>query len=446
MPGVRIPPRPRGLPLLGHLIAYARDPLGFLTRCAREYGDVVRLCSPTRTFYLLSHPEHIEHVLRHNHSNYIKWQPLRATSRTFGSGLLTAEGEHWKKQRRLCNPAFQMKQVRTYVPTFVEFTDRMLAGWHAGQTRIVTDDFVDLTLAIVARVLFGVDLGGEAGNVLGGVLDYFGSPLHSLLLPSWLPTPATLRYKKAVRALDTMIGRLTKEGRARNPEERAAASDLLSRLLSARDEDGTGMDEKQLRDELITIGFAGHKTTAAALTYSFYLLAQHPAADERMAAEAREVLGDRPATADDLPRLPFTTWVLNEALRLYPPSWGIGREALADDEVGGFHIPKGTQVVLPQWVVQRDPRWFDDPEVFRPERWDNDLESRLPRCAYFPFGDGPRVCIGANFAVLESVLILATIARRFRLTLVPGQTFRLVPSITLWPKPGISLVVHDRRR
>jgi cytochrome P450 len=420
-----------------------RDPLGFLTRCARQYGDVVRLRAPGMTFYVLVNPEHIEQVLRTNHRDFIKWKLLRATSRVFGNGLLTSEGDFWRQQRRLINPSFQRSQVQNYADVMVAYTRRLVDTWRTGSTCIISDEMMRLTLAIIAKTLFDVDIDQEArdtGPILGSVLDYFGDPLNSLVLPSWVPTPSNLRFRRAVRSLDTLIARLIEQRRSGAEEGR----ELLSRLLAAQDEDGSRMTEQQLRDELITLGFAGHKTTAAALTYCFYLLAQSPEMDAQLAAEVREVLGDRPPTADDVPKLPFTEWVVKEALRLYPPSWGIGREALTDVEVGGFHVPKGTQLLLMQWIVHRDARWFPEPEVFRPQRWENDLESRLPRCAYFPFGDGPRVCIGGHFAMLEAVLILATIAQRYRLELVPGQRFRLIPSITLWPKPGIRMMIGER--
>jgi len=440
----RIPPGPRNTLLVGNLLRYMRDPLGFLTRCAREYGDVVRLRAPCRTFYLLSHPDHIEHVLRSGHRGFIKWKPLRDTGRLFGSGLLTSEGDFWRRQRRLATPAFQGKQVQSYADVMVGQTLRLIESWRAGETRTVSDDMVRLTLAILTKTLFDVDPddADAMGPVLAGVLDYFGNPANSLLLPRWLPTPSALRFRRAVRSLDEMIARMIEERRA-HP---TAGQELLSQLLHAEDEDGQRMTDRQLRDELVTLAFAGHKTTAAALTYCFYLLAQSPEADARLAAEVRDVLGDRPPTAADVPNLPFAECVVKEALRLYPPSWGIGREALGDEEIGGYAVPRGTQLVLVQWVVQRDPRWFDEPDAFRPQRWQNDLESRLPRCAYFPFGDGPRVCIGARFALLETVLALATAVRRYRLELVPGQKFRLVPSITLWPRPGIRMVVCERGR
>jgi cytochrome P450 len=439
----KVPPGPRGHFLIGNVLQCARDPLGFLSRCAKEHGDVVRLHAPGMTFYAFNHPDHIEQVLRSKNRDFIKWKLLRATARLFGNGLLTSEGDVWKQQRRLANPSFQSKQVQTYADVMVSYTQRMIESWRSGQTRIISDDMARLTLAIITRTLFDVDIDGEAkamAPVLGSVLDYYGDSLNSLLLPSWLPTPSNLRYRKAVRTLDGVIARLIKARRAR-PEE---GVELLSRLLHSRDEDGSQMTDQLLRDELVTLAFAGHKTTAAALTYCFYLLAQHPEAETRLTAELRNVLGDRLPVADDVVNLPFTECVVKEALRLYPPSWGIGREAVNDVEIGGYIVPKGTQVVLTQWIVHRDPRWFEEPEAFRPERWENNMESRLPRCAYFPFGDGPRVCIGARFAMLETVLILATIMQRCRLVLVPRQKFRLVPSITLWPSPGIKMVVQER--
>ncbi len=224
----------------------------------------------------------------------------------------------------------------------------------------------------------------------------------------------------------------------------SAGDDLLSRLLAVRDEDGSQMTDAQLRDELVTLFLAGHETTALAMSFIFYLLAQNPAAVTRLEAELDEVLQGRLPTATDVPRLRYTEWVVKEAMRLYPPAPGIGREALSDCEIRGYFVPKGTQLSLVQWVVQRDPRWYDRPEEFRPERWDNDLARRLPRGAYFPFGDGPRICIGNQFAMMETVLILATIAQRYRLELAPGYVLDLMPSVTLRPKHGVRLVVRSR--
>ncbi len=222
------------------------------------------------------------------------------------------------------------------------------------------------------------------------------------------------------------------------------AGDLVSRLLAARDDDGKGMTDRQLRDEVVTLVLAGHETTALALFYILYLLDRSPEVQDRLAAELDSVLRGRPPTAADVPLLKYTEWIVREAMRLYPPAWGIAREALSDCQIGGFDVPRGTQLFLTQWLVHRDGRWFEDPGVFRPERWDNDLIRRLPRCAYFPFGDGPRICIGNHFAMMEAVLVLATIARRYRLVVEPGQTLELLPSITLRPRKGLRMRVCRR--
>jgi cytochrome P450 len=392
---------------------------------------------------MFSHPDQIEQVLRSRHDDFIKWKFLRDTRGVFGQGLLTNEGDSWKQQRKLMTPAFQLKQLTGYAANMVDCTRRLLEGWRAGQTLVISDDMRQLTLAILGKTLFDVDVEADShqlGPVLGSVMDYFGSTANTLVLPHWAPTPANLRLRRALRSLDQIVRQMIADRRNRGLE----GKDLLSRLLAMQDEAGARMTDRQIRDELVTLAFAGHKTTAAALTYSLYLLSQSPQTEARLAEEIANALGGRPPSADDVPKLRFAECVIKEALRLYPPSWGIGREAIRDCEIGGWPVPKGTQVMTVQYVVQRDRRWFDRPNEFLPERWESDLEERLPRCAYFPFGAGPRICIGGHFAMLETVLLLATIMQRFRLELAPGQNFRLVPSITLWPRPGIQMKLRDR--
>jgi cytochrome P450 len=294
-----------------------------------------------------------------------------------------------------------------------------------------------LTLAIVAKTLFGTDLAGEAdviGESLEVVLNHFMSPMRWFRFVDYLPLPSSRRYWRAIGRIDEIIYGIIRRHRASGHD----TGDLLSRLLAARDEQGGGgMSDRQLRDEVVTLILAGHETTALVLFYSFYLLARSPDSADRLAAELHDVLRDRSPSATDVPNLRFTEWVIRESMRLYPPAWGIAREALADCEIGGYHVPKGTQLFMLQRLVHRDGRWFDEPETFKPERWDNDLVKRLPRCAYFPFGDGPRICIGNHFAMMEAVLLLATIAQRFRLEIEPGQTLELLPSITLRPRSPI---------
>jgi cytochrome P450 len=439
----KVPPGPSGLYILANIWRIARNPLDYVPAWARQYGDVVRLPLGTMTAYMLSHPDAIEQVLRHDHRNFIKDKGTRLLSMFLGQGLLTNDGEPWRRQRRLAQPAFQADQIHKYAEVMVSFTDRMLRDWRPGQTRDVHVDMMRLTLEIAGQTLFGASVGGKAevvGHALEAIMRYFAGVVSWFPWMSKLPTPGRFRFRRALRELNEVIYDTIAQRRAAAGEE----NDFLSRLLAARDEDGSRMTDEQLRDEVVTLFLAGHETTALALSYTFYLLAQHPEVEARLAQELGEVLRGRLPTADDVPRLRYAEWVVRESMRLYPPAPGIGREALEDCEIGGYRIRKGSQISLVQWVVHRDPRWFDDPETFRPERWDNDLARRIPRCAYFPFGDGPRICIGNQFAMTEAILILCTVAQRFRLKLAPQFQLELLPSITLRPKRGVLMTLEAR--
>jgi cytochrome P450 len=439
----RLPPGPKGAFLLGNTFQYLRDPLEFLPRVVREYGDVVRLRLADTTSYLLGSPDVIDGVLRQRADDLIKDRVTRGLVPLTGRGLLTSEGEFWRRQRKLAQPAFGHAQVQRYGEVMVDHTERMLSGWADGKGLDVHDAMMRLTLGIVAQCLFGADVSGEAeviGHSLETVMEHFLKPTQWFPIRDYLPLPSTIRYRRAIGRIDAIVYRIIAERRRTGHDP----GDLLSRLLSAQDDEGGGMTDRQLRDECVTLILAGHETTALVLTYGFFLLAGHPDADARLADELADVLGDRPPTPADVPRLKYAEWVVRESMRLYPPAWAIGREALTDLEVGGYHAPKGTQFFISQWVVHRDPRWFDDPSSFRPERWDDDLARRLPRCAYFPFGEGPRICIGNHFAMMEAILILATIARRFRLSMAPGQALDLAPSITLRPRGPMRVVAEGR--
>jgi cytochrome P450 len=430
--------------LLGNTFKYIRDQIGFLTWAVREYGDVVRLRLGNLTTYVLVNPEHIEQVLRTHADNFMKDKLTRWLVPLVGEGLLTSDGDFWRRQRRLAQPAFQRHQIDQYATVMVDHTEWMLSTWSSGQVRDPHVEMMRLTLGIVAKTLFDVELSGEAqlvGESLEIVMNYFMSPMRWFGIRERLPLPSTRRYVRAIRQIDDLIYGIIRQRR----ESRRDPGDLLARLLAARDADtGESMSDQQLRDECVTLFLAGHETTALVLTYAFYLLSQAPEADRLLAAELREVLGERPPTAADVPSLRYAEWIIREAMRLYPPAWGIAREALADCEIGGYHVPKGTQLFMIQWLVHRDSRWFDDPETFRPRRWDNDLIKRLPRCTYFPFGDGPRVCIGNHFAMMEAVLCLATIAQKYRLNLEPGQVLELVPSVTLRPRHSLRMRLESR--
>ena len=442
MPAAPLPPGPKGQFLAGNLTDFRRERLGLFLRCARDYGDVVPLRLGLIRGVVLSHPDAIETVLVTHSRNFTKHFALRRNRLVLGNGLLTSEGDFWLRQRRLAQPAFARSCLARYALDMTAAAQRLLTGWRDGDTRELHAEMARLTLTIAAKTLFGAEVGDEVADVrqaMEAALAAFDARLGTgYLVPHWVPTAANRRLHRAVRRLDEIIYGFI-ERRRRSGDE---GGDLLSILLDARDGDGSRMTDRQLRDEAMTLFLAGHETTALVLAWASYLLAQHPEAAERLHAELRSILGDRPPGAADLPRLPYTEQVVLESMRLYPPAYVIGREAVADCEVHGYRIPAGTTLFMSQWVVHRDPRWFDEPEKFLPERWAGGLAQRLPKFAYFPFGGGPRLCIGNTFAMTEAVLVLATLARRFRFTLVPDHPVVPWPSMTLRPKHGIRVVLH----
>jgi cytochrome P450 len=319
----------------------------------------------------------------------------------------------------------------------------MLDTWREGQTLDVHREMMRLTLEVVAKTLFGAEMSDAdgVGEALEVAMDRFSSQ-GSLVraLDNYLPTPGWLRLKKAAARLDRLIYGLIEQRR----ESTQDGADLLSMLLSARDEDGSHMTDQQLRDEAMTLFLAGHETTALALSWSFYLLGQNPEAEAALAREVRSVLGGREPEAADAPRLHYTGQIIRESMRLYPPAWSIGREAIDDCELGGYFVPRRSQVFAVQWTTHRDPRFFDDPLAFKPERWTSEFQESLPRFAYLPFGGGPRICIGNQFATMEATLILAAVARRFRLRLASDEPITPWPSITLRPKQGVKVRVEEQ--
>ncbi|WP_052341429.1 cytochrome P450 [Salinarimonas rosea] len=432
------PPRPPGYPLLGHLPWIARDAPGFFTKCARDHGGVVALALGGWPAVLVSDPRVIEPILVRSHASYIKhnffWRHVRAI---FGEGLLTSNGALWQRQRRLAAPAFAGRKLDGYGDVMVRMTEEMLGSWAPGQVRDLHADMMGLTLRIAAKTLFGSEVEEEVERIDHAVTllmeEIAARYARPVLIPDAVPLPGHIRYRRSIEVVETVIARIVEERRARPTD----TGDLLSLYMQARDEDGRGMTDRQLRDEMVTLLLAGHETTALVLSWAWYELARHPRTQERLAAEIDAVLCDRPATVEDLRRLPFAESVAKESMRLYPPGWAIGRETTEEVEIGGYRLAKGTTVIMAPWVLHRDPRHFDDPDAFRPERWEDGLEERLPRFAYMPFGGGPRVCIGGRFSMMEAVLILVTIARRFRLAPVPGRETVPFPSITLRPKGGV---------
>ena len=432
----KLPPGPSPESWTASFKNYSRDPLSFMPQLVRDYGDIVTMRYYNFRVYFISHPDFIEQVLVAHNRKFIKGRILRKNRRLFGDGLLTSEGDFWLRQRRLAQPAFHRARIASYADTMVKYADRLLAEWKGGEQRDIHAEMMRLTLQIVAKTLFDADVDQDAkdvGRALAALMELNSDFRKLILTPTWLPTPRNIRAAVAIRRLDKIIFRFIAERRKSGKD----AGDLLSMLLAARDEDGSRMTDRQLRDEAITIFLAGHETTANALSWTWMLLSQNPAVETKLHAELDAVLAGRTPSLDDLPKLRYTGHVITESMRLYPPAWGMARVAIEDVEIGGYSIAKGCGVSLAQWVVHRDPRWFDAPEEFCPERWEGDLMKRLPRFAYFPFGGGPRQCIGNNFAVMETTLLLATIAQSFRIRLVPGHPVVPMASITLRPRYGI---------
>jgi cytochrome P450 len=439
----KFPPGPEPGALDGVFSPFRRDPLKFLTAAAREHGDIVGLRFLHFRTYLISHPDYIEDVLVNHPRKFVKGRVLQANKRLFGNGLLTSEGDFWLRQRRLAQPAFHRTRIASYADTMVRYTERMLEQWRDGDERDAHQEMMQLTLHIVGKTLFDADVEGDArevGRTITMLLDFSSDFRRLIFTPKWLPTPRNIQTALAIRRLNKIVYRMIAQRRAAGGD----AGDLLSMLLAARDDDGSRMDARQLRDETLTLFLAGYETTANLLAWTWWLLATHPEVESKLHQELDATLGGRVPTMDDLARLRYTGQIVTESLRLYPPAWGMARLAIEDHEIAGFPVPAGTGVAIAQWVVQRDPRWYDAPDEFRPERWEGDLQKRLPRFAYFPFGGGPRQCIGNMFALMEATLVLATVGQRFRLKMMPGCVIEPMASITLRPKSGVPVRLQAR--
>jgi cytochrome P450 len=432
--------------ILGHLPNYQRDSMGYETHVARTYGDIVHMRWVSRHAYFISHPDYVRQVLVDEADKFYKAPIYRDLLSYFlGNGLLTSDGDFWRRQRKLAQPAFHTKRIQSYAGVMVDYTARLLSEWQPGQMRDLNRDMTRLTLSIVAKTLFNADIEKDAnriGNALTDILEVTTKRIQSPIqvIPDWIPTEGNKRRKAAVRELDAIVLGMIEQRRAANEDQ----GDLLSMLMLARDDAGQGMTDQQLRDEAVTIVLAGHETTANALSWTWYLLAQHPEAEATLHAELDRVLGGRLPTTDDLRQLPYAEMVIKESMRLYPPIPSFARLAMEDLVIGGYSVPKGMIVSMAPHVIHRDPRWYPEPDEFRPERFTREFEKSLPKGAYLPFSTGPRICIGNSFAMMEAVLILATIAQRYRLVLVPGQTITPHAALTLRPQPNIQVKLEER--
>lgn len=439
------PPGPPAHPLWGNLLELRRDPLGFLTRCARDYGDIVLFRILHVPVYLLNDPAYIERVLVTENRNFAKGRAWRASRALLGEGLVTSEGAKWQRQRALVQPAFHREHIAAYAKLAVAFAQAEIATWQNGETRAIDHDMMRLTLRIIAKALLDADVSDDAdqvGKAMRTFLQEFRNRVNTgLLIPEWAPTPSNRRMRQATRELEGIIFGLINL-RRRMPQLEPSR-DLLALLLEARDENGAPLSDRELRDQVMTMLLAGHETTALTLALAWYLIAQAPDVQTQLDIELQTQLQGRAPTAADVPRLPFTNRVVRETLRVFPPAWAFARRALHDIELGGYRVRAGSSITLSQWVTHRDPRYFENPDAFNPNRWTDSFINQLPRFAYFPFGGGPRICIGAGFAQLEVVLLLATIAQNVQLTRASAEPFELLPSLTLHPKHPIKMRVSQ---
>ncbi|HKP85387.1 MAG TPA: cytochrome P450 [Blastocatellia bacterium] len=443
---INYPPGPKRKPVVGHLMQFRRNPLDFLLDAASNYGDIVYLKFGPQDIFLLNNPDHIKDVFVTNNKNFVKSRGLEMAKKFLGEGLLTSEGEFHRRQRRLAQPAFHRQRINAYAAVMAEYAARARDRWRDGETLDISQEMMKLTLAIVGKTLFDADVESEAqeiGAALTNVMKLFDritTPFSALL--EKLPLPSNYRFLKAKQRLDATIYRIINQ-RRRSGEDRG---DLLSMLLLAQDTegDGTGMTDQQLRDETMTLFLAGHETTANALTWTWYLLSQNPEVEAKLHDEIDSLLQGRLPTAEDAQRLRYTEMVFAEAMRLYPPAWTIGRRALSDYPVGGYVIPARSIILMSPFVMHHDARYYPDPYRFDPERWRPEAREARPKFSYFPFGGGPRVCIGEQFAWMEGVLLIATIAGGWRMRLAAGHRAEPLPMITLRAKFGMRMQVERR--
>ncbi len=446
--GKRKPPGPKGVPIFGMGLTIREDPLKALRNISREYGDIAYFHVLMQERILLNHPDFVEQVLIIQQSKFHKSElTRRITGRMLGQGLLTSEGEFWRRQRRLVQPAFHRSRINDYGATMRETAEAHISGWRDGDVRDLAQEMTSLTLDNAVGTLFSTALPGEAqqvGEAMTFLMRYsLARQRLPIRIPENWPTPNNRRANRDLAFMDSLVYRMIDERKLEKSSDRR--EDLLSLLMGVTDEDGSQMTQKQLHDEAMTLFIAGHETTAQMLAWTWYALSQSPQAEARLHEELDGVLGGRPPEAADFPRLPYLQAVMNEILRLYPPAYITARENIEECQIGGYEFLPGTTIIFSQWVAHRDPRYYDDPDTFRPERWIEGLASRLPAGAYYPFGDGPRRCVGQGFALLEAAIVIGTLAQRFRFRLVAGHVVEAEPLVTLRPKNGIRMMLNARK-
>jgi enediyne biosynthesis protein E7 len=442
----RVPPGPSRSSALRMLMVMGRDRLGMMTSAAARYGDASRLPVGPKELYFFNHPRHAKHVLADNAANYQKGIGLVHARRALGDGLLTSEGELWRKQRKVIQPAFHSKRIAQQAGLVAEEVFRLvgrLRGYPDDVPVEMLREMTRLTLAVLGRSLLDADLSAyrSIGDSFSAVQDQAMFELASLgAVPTWVPLPRQLRFRRARRDLQRVVDHLVGE---RTAHAGGGDDDVLSRLIvSTREESDARVGQQRMRDELVTLLLAGHETTASTLGWTFYLIDRHPAVRERLRAEAVEVLGDRLPTVEDLHRLRYTTMVIEEVMRLYPPVWILPRKAQAADVVGGYRVPPGADVLVCPYTLHRHPDFWTDPERFDPERFDPSRAADRPRYAYLPFGAGPRFCVGNNLGMLEATFVVAMLSRDLTLTTLPGYRVVAEPMLSLRVRGGLPMLVR----
>src|SRR5260221_5238886 len=440
-------PGPHGFGLPGSVYDFRRDPLRSASAMTQRYGDVVRLHFLSWDSYLVNHPDGVKHVLQENQQNYSKdIYMLRFLKPLLGQGLFTNDGPSWLHQRRLMQPAFHRKRLADFGTLMTSTTVTTLEQWRSSAERDppldIAEEMMRLTLRIVGEALFTIDLSNEAdtvGQAFTAVRTLLSDYVLNPFPPLGFPTPRNRRLQAAICSLDSVVQVIINERRKPDTD----TGDLLSMLMLARDEEtGEGMNDRQLRDEVMTLLLAGHETTSNALTWTWYLLSQHPDVERRLHTELEEVLGGNLPTVEHLPNLQYTHMVIEEALRLYQPVFGFGRKAIGEDVLGGYYVPANTNIWLSPYVTHRHPDFWENPEMFNPARFSPERYANLPHFAHFPFGGGPRLCIGSNFAMMEAQLILATIAQSYRLKLLPGHMVEPEVLLTVRPRNGLPMTLE----
>ena len=443
----RVPRAPGRLPIAGHILQWRADPVKLLTDAARQ-GDLVQLALPGRTFFL-THPKYVKHVLQDNHQNYCKGWVFNRIKPYWGESLLTADGDTWRQQRRRVQPSFKREHTVDFAPIVTARTAEMLARWEtvaaSGQALPLYNEMTELALVIIGDILFGVDLWSDAAEMARSAQSALGVLKKRVAalapLPLWVPTGDNRRFNGAMRLLNDRIAEIVKRKRATAD----GGGSFLAMLMSARDaETGAAMSDRQLHEEILGMMQQGHDTVGESLAWTWYLLSLHPEIERRLHQEIAEVVGDRVPVVADLPRLPYAHRILQEALRVYPPVWVIPRDAIKDDEIGGHRIPAGSTILLSPYITHRHPACWENPEAFDPERFLPERTAARPRLAYFPFGGGPRLCMGVDMAMMEMTLIMVMVAQRHRLHLESGHREELDCVLDMIPRHRVRATLHPQ--